>query len=121
MMLSDAPHPLLPARPRPKRDIDNQDGVLSYLTLFVLIRGEAMNLKPDVLQLKLIGDDAKESNSDLVGRSFYDGQSDVRVTGVCRLRPAHLIVARDSDGRTWTVPAGLIRLIVGRERRKRTA
>ncbi|MDQ3649495.1 MAG: hypothetical protein M3458_04295 [Acidobacteriota bacterium] len=121
MMLSNAPHPLLPARPRPKRVIDNQDGVLSYSTPFVLIRGEAMNLKPDVLQLKLIGDDAKESNGDLVGRSFYDGQSDVRVTGVCRLRPAHLIVARDSDGRSWIVPAGLIRLIVGRERRKRTA
>jgi hypothetical protein len=57
----------------------------------------------------------------LVGLSYYDGASDVLVTGVAPANPNHVVVERASDGKRWTVPAGLIRLIVSPKKRRRTA
>jgi hypothetical protein len=60
-------------------------------------------------------------NDDLVGSSYFDGVSETVVTGVCPANPEHVLVERESDGKRWTVPAGLIRLIVRHKKRRRTA
>jgi len=89
-----------------------------------------MRRKERALQLRLIpGDDPPREPSartptphaDLIGRRFFDGLSRVAVTDVCRLNPAQVMVEREMDGRRWSISAGLIRLIVGRERKRRTA
>ncbi|HEX8635949.1 MAG TPA: hypothetical protein VF703_17515 [Pyrinomonadaceae bacterium] len=93
-----------------------------------------MRRKERALQLRLIPDDepARElstreptptppPHADLIGRRFFDGLSRVAVTDVCRLNPAQVMVEREMDGRCWSISAGLIRLIVGRERKRRTA
>jgi hypothetical protein len=64
---------------------------------------------------------AQAGNYELVGQYYFDGVSDVVVTGVTPANPNHVMVERESDGKRWTVPAGLIRLIVGKKRRRRTA
>ena len=89
-----------------------------------------MRRKERALQLRLIpGDDhprertprEQTPHADLIGRRFFDGLSRVAVTGVCGLNPAQVMVERETDGRRWSISAGLIRLIVGRERKRRTA
>jgi hypothetical protein len=87
-----------------------------------------MRRKDRALQLRLIpGDEppreqtARSPHDDLVGRRFFDGLSGIAVTHVCRLNPAQVWVEREMDGRRWSISAGLIRLITGRERKRRTA
>jgi hypothetical protein len=90
-----------------------------------------MRRKDLSLQLRLIpGDDpprvrtAREptpQHADLIGRCFFDGHSRVAVTDVCRLNPAQVMVERELDGRRWSIPAGLVRLITRRGRKRRTA
>ena len=57
-------------------------------------------------------------HADLVGRSFFDGLSNVAVTGVCQLNPAQVWVEREMDGRRWSISAAIVRHITKRERRK---
>lgn len=89
-----------------------------------------MRRKPRPLQLRLIPCDepprgpaarVRSPHDDLIGRRFFDGLSRVAVLDVCRGNPAQVLVERESDGRRWSISAGLIRLIVGRERKRRTA
>jgi hypothetical protein len=87
-----------------------------------------MRRKVRALQLRLIPCDdlpreqqARSPHDDLIGRRFFDGLSNVAVTNVCRLNPAQVMVERELDGKRWSISAGLIRLIVGRERKRRTA
>jgi hypothetical protein len=93
-------------------------------------RYRPMRRKDRAIQLRLIpGDDspreqtkrAPTPHADLIGRCFFDGLSSVAVTDVCHLNPAQVMVEREMDGRRWSISAGLIRLIVGRERKRRTA
>lgn len=78
-----------------------------------------------VLQLELIaGARKKRGGSEspyvgLLGRTFFDGSSDVRVVGLCPSNPSHVMVERRADGRRWTVPSGLMRLVLGRGRRSK--
>jgi hypothetical protein len=60
-------------------------------------------------------------NADLVGRTFSDGAAQVTVRGVSATNPAHVVVEREHDGHTWTIHAGVVRMIVGRPRRKHAA
>ncbi|MDT7602576.1 MAG: hypothetical protein QOF61_573 [Acidobacteriota bacterium] len=60
-------------------------------------------------------------NADLVGRSFSDGTSEVFVRGVSTTNPTHVVVERERDGHSWTIHAGVVRMIVGRTRRQRAA
>jgi hypothetical protein len=60
-------------------------------------------------------------NAHLVGRTFSDGASQVTVRGVSTTNPAHVIVEREHDGHTWTIHAGVVRMIVSRPRRRRAA
>ena len=84
-------------------------------------------MKPEqiVLPLKQINRETREGaeqpNADLVGRYFYDGSATITVTGVQRTNPKQVIVRRDACGKSWSVPAGLIRIIVGRRKRRRAA
>jgi len=59
----------------------------------------------------------KEPRNSLLGRSFFDGSSDVRVVGPCPANPSHVMLERRADGRRWTAPSSLIRHILGRGRR----
>lgn len=53
----------------------------------------------------------------LLGRTFFDGSSDVRVVGLCPSNPAHVMLERRVDGRRWTAPSSLMRHILRRSRR----
>jgi hypothetical protein len=89
-----------------------------------------MRKKKRAVQLRLIpGDESARENMsrersphyDLIGRCFFDGLSNVTVTGVCRFNPAQVMVEREMDGKRWSISAGLIRLITKRRRERRTA
>lgn len=75
------------------------------------------------LQLELIAGarmgraGAKPSADGLLGRTFFDGSSDVRVVGFCPSNPSHVMLERRADGRRWTAPSGLMRRILCRSRR----
>jgi hypothetical protein len=88
-------------------------------------RGLMMKPEQIVLPLKQIKretrETAEQANADLVGRSFFDGSTAITVTGVSHTNPRQVVVRRDADGKSWSVPAGLIRLIVGRKKRRRAA
>lgn len=63
----------------------------------------------------------KSPNADLVGRSYMDGASKVRVIGVSSANSNQVVVERDLDGRNWTAPAWMIRMIVGARKLRRAA
>lgn len=53
----------------------------------------------------------------LLGRTFFDGSSDVRVVGLCPSNPSHVMLERRADGRRWTAPSSLMQHILGSGRR----
>ena len=61
------------------------------------------------------------ANADLVGSSFSDGASQLRVAGVSHGKPGHVVVVREADGHSWTMPAGIVRIILGPAKRRRAA
>ena len=63
----------------------------------------------------------RDSNADLIGQSFFDRSEIITVIGVCPLNPKQVMVQRDFDGKSWAVPAGVVRLIVGNKKRRRAA
>ena len=75
------------------------------------------------LQLELIagarrgGGGTKPAGDALLGRTFFDGSSDVRVVGLCPSNPSHVMLERSLDGRRWTAPVSLMRHILSRGRR----
>jgi hypothetical protein len=60
-------------------------------------------------------------NTDLIGRSYKDGYATIVVTGVCLNDQTRVMVERDLDGRTWSMPGWLMRLVFMEEKRKRAA
>ena len=50
-------------------------------------------------------------NADLIGRSYVDGQATITVVSVCLNDDKRVMVERDLDGRIWSMPAWLMRLI----------
>ncbi len=48
---------------------------------------------------------------DLIGRSYVDGHATITVISVCSNDDERVIVEHDLDGRTWSMPAWLMRLI----------
>ena len=60
----------------------------------------------------------KTAGDGLVGRTFYDGWSDVRVAGYSPSNPSQVILERRADGRRWTAPSSLVRRILGRGARR---
>jgi len=60
-------------------------------------------------------------NTDLIGRSYKDGYATIVVTSVCLNDTTRVIIERDLDGRTWSMPGWLMRLVLLEEKRKRAA
>lgn len=60
-------------------------------------------------------------NTDLIGRSYKDGYATIVVTSVCLDDTARVMVERDLDGRTWSMPGWVMRLVLMEEHRKRAA
>ena len=75
------------------------------------------------LQLELIAGarvrrvKAESAGDPLLGRTFFDGSSDVRVVGLCPSNPSHVMLERRADGRRWAAPSSLMRHILARRRR----
>ena len=64
---------------------------------------------------------ASNLNIDLLGRSFRAGAANVTVLKLCPTNPRQVIIERDFDGKSWLVPAGLIRLILQRDQTRQAA
>ncbi len=66
-------------------------------------------------------DKGMNPNQDLIGRSYEEDDSVVTVIGLCLNDDGRVMVQRDIDGRTWSMPAWLMRLIFMEKNRKRAA
>jgi hypothetical protein len=66
-------------------------------------------------------DKSMNPNEDLIGRSYEEDDATVTVTGLCLNDDRRVMVQRDIDGRTWSMPAWLMRLIFMERNRKRAA
>jgi hypothetical protein len=61
------------------------------------------------------------SSADLIGRSYEDGHATITVVSVCLNDDSRVMVERDLDGRAWSMPAWLMRLIFLETTGKRAA
>ncbi len=59
--------------------------------------------------------------SDLIGRSYVEGNATITVVSVCLNDDRRVMVERDLDGRTWSMPAWLMRLVFLEKKGKRAA
>jgi hypothetical protein len=64
---------------------------------------------------------AANSNVDLIGRSYEEDYSTVTVISLCRNDDSRVMVRRDPDGRTFSMPAWLMRLIFMEQEGRRAA
>ena len=60
-------------------------------------------------------------NADLIGRSYEDGIATITVIETCLNDQSRVMVQRDLDGHTWSMPAWLMRLVFKEVKRKRAA
>ena len=60
-------------------------------------------------------------SADMIGRSYVDGHATITVMGVCLDDDKRVMVERDLDGRIWSMPAWLMRLIFLETKEKRAA
>ena len=58
---------------------------------------------------------------DLIGCSYVDGPATVTVISVCLDDDKRVMVERDTDGRMWSMPTWLMRLIFLETKGKRAA
>ena len=63
----------------------------------------------------------RSANEDLIGRSYADDEATVTVIGICPADDRRVMVQRDIDGRTWSMPGWLMRLIFLEKKGKRAA
>jgi hypothetical protein len=64
---------------------------------------------------------ARDPNADLIGGAYEDGNATVTVIETCLSVERRVMVQRDLDGHTWSMPAWLMRLIFKEKKRKRAA
>jgi hypothetical protein len=62
-----------------------------------------------------------DPNLDLIGRSYDDGDATITVIETCLNDQTRVMVERDLDGHTWSMPAWLMRLMFKETKRKRAA
>ncbi len=62
----------------------------------------------------------RNSNVDLIGRSYSDDNSTVTVTGICKNDSQRVILKRYPTGTTWSMRGWLVRLILMEEKKKET-
>jgi len=63
----------------------------------------------------------RQLNVDLLGRAFYAGPARITVSRVRPGNPHQVIIEHEIDGKSWALPAGLVRLILDRARTRQTA
>ncbi|HJZ80597.1 MAG TPA: hypothetical protein VKD91_09630 [Pyrinomonadaceae bacterium] len=66
-------------------------------------------------------DEGVNTNQDLIGRSYEEDDAVITVIGKCLNDDRRVMVQRDIDGRTWSMPAWLMRLIFMEQNGKRAA
>ena len=66
-------------------------------------------------------EDPRATNSDLIGRSYGDGEATITVIETCMNDSRRVIVRRDIDGHSWSMPAWLMRLVFIEKNQKRAA
>jgi len=62
-----------------------------------------------------------DTNSDLIGRSYEEGDATITVVETCLNDSRRVMVRRDIDGHVWSMPAWLMRLVFKETKRKRAA
>jgi len=62
-----------------------------------------------------------DPNADLIGRSYEEGDATITVVETCLNDERRVMVHRDIDGHTWSMPAWLMRLVFKETKRKRAA
>lgn len=78
-----------------------------------------MNTRQITLPFRMRPTEPRNANRDLIGRSYYqDRYTIVTVVGICLDDAARVVVRRNIDGKTWTMPGWLMRLIFLEERRR---
>ncbi len=82
-----------------------------------------MNAKQITLPFRLRGARQRQNQDlDLLGRCYADGDAIITVIEICPGDESRVMVERDLDGRTWSMPAWLMRLIfMEKKKRKRAA
>jgi len=82
-----------------------------------------MNATQITLPFRLRGARQRQNqNLDLLGRCYADGDAVITVIEICPGDESRVMVERDLDGRTWSMPAWLMRLIfMEKKKRKRAA
>ena len=60
-------------------------------------------------------------NVDLIGRSYEDGIATITVIETCLNDQTRVMVQRDLDGHTWSMPAWLMRFVFKETNQKRAA
>ena len=63
----------------------------------------------------------RHPNADLMGRSYQEGEAIITVIEACLSDDRRVIVQRDIDGHSWSMPAWLMRLIFLEKNSKRAA
>jgi len=63
----------------------------------------------------------RDRNSDLIGRSYEDGDATITVIETSLNDATRVMVERDLDGHVWSMPAWLMRLMFKEAKRKRAA
>jgi hypothetical protein len=67
------------------------------------------------------GEEQRDPNHDLIGRSYEEGDAIITVVETCLNDQRRVMVERDLDGHTWSMPAWLMRLIFKETEQKRAA
>ena len=62
-----------------------------------------------------------QANADLIGRSYEDGIATITVIETCLNDQSRVMVQRDIDGHTWSMPAWLMRFVFRETTQKRAA
>ena len=62
-----------------------------------------------------------DPNQDLIGRAYEEGDATITVIETCLNDSLRVMVQRDTDGHTWSMPAWLMRLVFKETKRKRAA
>jgi hypothetical protein len=62
-----------------------------------------------------------DPNADLIGRSYDEGIATITVVETCQNDQRRVMVRRDLDGHTWSMPAWLMRFVFKETTQKRAA
>jgi hypothetical protein len=76
----------------------------------------AVQIELPLYPLQTITTKQIQPDNELIGKQFSEGKAIITVTNLCSRQPGHVVVLRDLDGRSWSVPAWMIRRILGKKR-----